>query len=123
MSTTTSEPHSAHKHGISHVMSPAMLVGVFAALIVLTGLTVGVTLVDFGPAANLVIALAIATVKAGLVAAFFMHLLYDNRLNLLFFLGSFAFLFLFISITLMDSFETRPLIEARVQALDAATTD
>lgn len=109
-----------NKDEISHVMSPAMLLGVFGALIVLTGLTVAVTAVDFGSTINLVIAMLIATVKAGLVGAFFMHLLYDNKLNLVIFLASFAFMFLFITVTLMDSFQNQAAIEARVKAEEAA---
>ena len=49
-----------------------------AALIVLTGLTVGISYVDFGHRTlNIVVALVIATLKAGLVAAIFMHLFWD----------------------------------------------
>ncbi|MEO0593066.1 MAG: cytochrome C oxidase subunit IV family protein, partial [Myxococcota bacterium] len=115
--------HEAGHDEIAHVMSPQMLLGVFGALILLTGLTVGVTAVDLGAAGNLIVAMAIATVKAGLVAAFFMHLLYDKKLNLLIFLGSFAFLFLFITFTLMDSAETQRDIEARVNAQAAAANE
>lgn len=111
------------KDEIAHVMSPKMLIGVFVALVALTGLTVAVTAVDFGPGMNLVVAMLIATVKAGLVAAFFMHLLYDNKLNLLIFLGSFAFLFLFVTFTLMDSMQTQRDIEARVAAEEAAAAE
>ena len=108
------------KDEIAHVMSPAMLIGVFVALIALTGMTVAVTAVDLGPSMNLVVAMVIATIKGVLVAAFFMHLLYDNKLNLLIFLSSFGFLFLFVTITLMDSVETQRDIEARIAGEDAA---
>lgn len=114
------DAHGAGHDEIAHVMSPQMLLGVFGALILLTALTVGVTAIDLGAAGNLIVAMAIATVKAGLVAAFFMHLLYDKKLNLVIFLGSFAFLFLFITFTLMDSAETQRDIEARVNAQAAA---
>ncbi|MEO0814429.1 MAG: cytochrome C oxidase subunit IV family protein, partial [Myxococcota bacterium] len=93
---------------------------VFVALVALTGATVAVTAIDLGASMNLVVAMLIATVKAGLVAAFFMHLLYDNKLNLMVFLGSFAFMFIFITITLMDSTETQRDIEARIAAEEAA---
>jgi cytochrome c oxidase subunit 4 len=55
-------------------------VGVFLALLVGTIITVLVSFVDFGGAwKNISIALVIATVKAGLVAAFFMHLSAEKK--------------------------------------------
>ena len=47
------------------------------ALIVLTGVTVGVSYHHFGDIGNIVVALIIATLKAGLVASIFMHLFWD----------------------------------------------
>lgn len=47
---------------------------VFGALMVLTVVTVGVSYIHLPPVAAVALGLAIATVKAGLVAAFFMHL-------------------------------------------------
>lgn len=52
---------------------------VFLALLVLTALTVAVTTVHFGDMANIVVGVAIALLKAGLVAYIFMHLKFDNR--------------------------------------------
>ena len=46
---------------------------IFFALAVLTGLTVGVSYVDFGQVGGVVVAMAIASVKATLVLLFFMH--------------------------------------------------
>ena len=53
---------------------------VFASLMVLTGLTVGVYYLHLpvGPAIG--VALAIATVKASLVACYFMHLISEKSL-------------------------------------------
>lgn len=56
--------------------------GVFAALIAMSFLTVYVASVNFGHW-NTAVAIAIATFKASLVALFFMHLWYDNKMNLL----------------------------------------
>jgi cytochrome c oxidase subunit 4 len=53
---------------------------VFATLIALTLLTVGVALIDLGPL-NIVLNLAIAVCKALLVMLFFMHLRYSSRLT------------------------------------------
>ena len=47
---------------------------VFGALLVLTVVTVTVSYLHFPPALGIAIGLAIATVKASLVASFFMHL-------------------------------------------------
>ena len=52
---------------------------IFGALLVMTALTVGASRIDFG-ALNTGIALRIASVKAGLVLAFFMHLKYDDKI-------------------------------------------
>ena len=47
---------------------------VFAALLVLTVVTVAVASLDLSETSTVVVAVTIATIKAGLVAAFFMHL-------------------------------------------------
>lgn len=57
--------------------------------------------VDLG-AANVIIAMAIATTKASLVVLFFMGLKYDKRFLLVAFLSSLIFLGLFLGFTLLD---------------------
>ena len=53
---------------------------VLIALLILTAVTVGVSFVSFGTkAANIVIGMAIALLKASLVVAIFMHLKYEKR--------------------------------------------
>ena len=47
---------------------------VFGALAVLTCVTVAVSYIDLGGSGNIALALVIATLKAALVAMFFMHL-------------------------------------------------
>jgi cytochrome c oxidase subunit IV len=84
-----------------HIASNRFYVGIFAALICLTVATVKVSYYDFG-SANIVIALAIATMKASLVAAFFMHLRHDKLFNTLAFLAAFLFLGIFILLTYDD---------------------
>jgi cytochrome c oxidase subunit 4 len=54
-------------------------VGVFLALLVGTLVTVAVSYIPFGHAGNITVALAIALLKAGLVAGFFMHLVSEKR--------------------------------------------
>ena len=94
--------HEAHVH----VVPIWLLVAVFAVLLILTGLTVGVTLFDFGRTVNVWLALTIAVVKAGFVALFFMHLKWDSPFNGLVCVAAMFFVALFIGITLLDSKET-----------------
>jgi cytochrome c oxidase subunit 4 len=54
--------------------------GVYAALLALTLLTVGMAYLDLGPL-NIVVALSIAICKAVLVMLFFMHLRYSSHLT------------------------------------------
>jgi cytochrome c oxidase subunit 4 len=66
----------------------------------------------------------IATIKAGLVMAFFMHLAFDKPFNVIVFLGSFVFVALFVIFTLSDSQMTadamEPKIDEVVPAVEAA---
>ena len=55
---------------------------VFAALAVLTVVTVGVAYLHLSIVPALILALLIATVKGGLVAAFFMHLITERKVIL-----------------------------------------
>jgi cytochrome c oxidase subunit 4 len=52
---------------------------VFVALLCLTAITVGVSYLRLARPLAIVLALAIATVKAGLVAAVFMHLIDEKK--------------------------------------------
>jgi cytochrome c oxidase subunit 4 len=74
-----------------HIISVAAYLKVFAALIVLTIITVAASRVDFG-AWNAIVAFGIATIKAVCVLAIFMHLKYDNMLNRVIILSAFFFL-------------------------------
>ena len=74
---------------------------VFATLIALTLLTVGVAFVDLGRA-NVLAALTIAAVKSGLVVLFFMHVIHSSRLTWVFATGGFLWLVLLIALTLGD---------------------
>jgi cytochrome c oxidase subunit 4 len=92
-----------------HILPIRLYVTIAVALLVLTGVTVGAAQLDFG-AGNLVIALAIAGIKATLVALYFMHLKYDHRIYSVVFLGAIAFLAVFIVFTMFDTM-TRGMIE------------
>jgi cytochrome c oxidase subunit IV len=94
--------HGHDDHGLAHVMPQPLLFGILGVLLVLTVITVAVTSVDLGSAGNLWVAMIIATIKAGLVCAFFMHLRWDNKFHLVLFLGSLLFLILFLSGAITD---------------------
>lgn len=97
---TTSQSHAAEA-GHAHVIPLPVYFAVYGALIVLTVVTVGVSYANLGPAA-IVVAMAVAIVKASLVVAYFMHLRYDTGFNALVFLVSLLFLVLFFSFTMID---------------------
>jgi len=84
-----------------HIVSPAIYVAVFAALMVLTGATVYAATVDLG-LWNTPVALVIAITKAVLVILFFMHVKYSSRLVWLTTGAAFFWLVLMILGTLGD---------------------
>lgn len=90
-----------------HVVPLYVLLAVFAALLIMTWLTVTATRVDLGRW-NLGIAMGIATIKAALVALYFMHLRYDSPFYGLLFLTGLLFVLIFISITLLDTLRYQP---------------
>ncbi len=63
-----------------HIVPRRTYLLVTVALLALTALTAGASMVDLGPW-NLVIALGIAVAKASLVVLFFMHAKYNGGLN------------------------------------------
>ena len=99
-----------HHHGLSHVISPVVLITVFALLMLLTLITVGVTYYDFGYEANLIVALVIATIKATLVVAYFMHLRYDSLFYTAIVGMCIVFIGVFIITTVIDTEENRPIL-------------
>ncbi|MCB0414080.1 MAG: cytochrome C oxidase subunit IV family protein [Bdellovibrionales bacterium] len=84
-----------------HVVSVKTYTKVFVSLLILTILTVVAALFDFG-AANTIIALLIASVKAGLVIAIFMGTKYDDKMSLVVLGVSMFFVILFFSIPALD---------------------
>lgn len=90
----------AHDH-LSHIMSPTMLLSVFAMLVGLTFVTVLAAQISFG-AWEVWVSLGIASVKASLVAVYFMHLRYDKPFNGVIFVSSIVFVALFLGLTLVD---------------------
>ena len=95
-----------------HILPLSLYLGIGAILICLTVVTVIVAGIHFGPY-NLLIAMAIAVVKASLVALYFMHLKYDNKLYMLLFLSSLFFLGVFIVITMFDTLRRGDIYEIK----------
>ncbi len=109
----------AHDHGhagehnpIAHVASTRMLLTIFFALVALTLLTVWQgTQLELGRM-EVVVVLVIATVKAALVVAYFMHLRYDKPLNVFAFIFSLFFIALFLGLTIFDAWSYQPDVSA-----------
>jgi cytochrome c oxidase subunit 4 len=119
MMTDAANASSPDEHEIAHVMPLPVLFGVFATLMVLTFLTVAATWINLGWF-NLPVAMAIATVKATLVALYFMHLRYDAPFNGLAFIAALVFVAIFILITLLDTVSNQPSIESYRDANSAS---
>jgi cytochrome c oxidase subunit 4 len=102
-----SEPNEKPEH---HIVPLSVYYAVFAALMVLTFLTVEAAKYELGYREvlsvkiplNVVAALVIATTKATLVVLFFMHVLYSPRLIKLVVLGAVVWLVILLAITLSD---------------------
>lgn len=100
--STPSHPNEAghendHAAVAVHVRSYML---VFGALLVLTGVTVALSYFDFGSMqANIVVAMIVATIKAGLVALIFMHLNHERKqiYHLLAFTAFFAVVLFFLT--------------------------
>lgn len=91
----------AHNEEDIHIVSPKLYLGIFLALLALTATTVAASFVELY-VFNVVVALAIAVIKASLVVLFFMHVKYSPKLTKLTVIsGLFVFLGL-ISMTLAD---------------------
>lgn len=110
------EHHGAGAHGhdgdTPHVVSLTLLRFVLAVLVFFTILTVASSRAEIWVAetfeleiptlVNVFIAMSIATIKAIFVVAIFMHLKWDNRLNMMVLLFTLMGVGLFIGLTAMD---------------------
>lgn len=115
MTDSKDRPYPSGHESLAHVVPVPVLLAVFVALIVLTVVTVAATWVNLG-AWNLWIAMGIATVKAALVALYFMHLRYDRPFHGLIFVTGLLFLTLFLSLTLLDTLQYQPTVDEWQQA-------
>lgn len=108
--------HGAGEHGhdgdTPHVVSLFLLRAVLGVLVFFTILTVASSRAEIWIAdtfeleiptlVNVLVAMSIATIKAVFVVAIFMHLKWDNRLNMMVFLFTLMGVGLFIGLTAMD---------------------
>ena len=94
-------------HRAAHVVPVGIYLAVFAALIVLTVVTVAASRVDLG-AFNTPVALTIAVAKAVLVVLFFMHVKYGPRVIGLVLAAAMLYLFHMIAGTGADYLSRGP---------------
>jgi cytochrome c oxidase subunit 4 len=88
-----------------HIVSPKLYLGIFAALMVCTFLTVAAAKVDLNhyfSGLNIVVALVIATFKASLVVLFFMHGKYSPKRTQLVIICSVFWLAIMLFMTMSD---------------------
>ena len=84
--------HEEYAHNVAKHVRGYLIVGVI--LLAATGLTVGLSYVDFGSRkANVAVAMLLATIKVSFVGAVFMHLAAEKKLiyRVLIFTGLFVF--------------------------------
>src|ERR1044071_3645867 len=84
-----------------HISPKSTYYAIFAALMILTAITVGVAFIHLG-SLNFPVALAIAILKATLVILFFMHVKYSSRLTKMIVGMAFFFLAILLLLTLTD---------------------
>jgi len=95
---------STEAHGEEHhIVGYGTYVLVWITLMILTAITVWVSRHNFG-VLNIVVALGIASIKASIVALFFMHLKYEDKLTWVFALYPLFLLALLIGLTASDVF-------------------
>jgi cytochrome c oxidase subunit IV len=85
-----------------HVIPLKIYAAVGISLLFMTAVTVWISLFDFGNW-NMIIAMSVATIKAGLVAAYFMQLRYENKFFLAMLLVALIALTTFIVFTMIDN--------------------
>ena len=84
-------------------------VTIFVALAVLTVVTVGISYLHLPTGFAITLAMVVATVKAGLVAGYFMHLISEEKVILWVLLLCAAFLFVLFILPLGTQLGTGPL--------------
>ena len=101
---------SAHNHTEEHHTGLRVYAAVCLALFAFTGITVYTAGFDFGDF-NIVVAMVIASIKASIVALYFMHLKFEDKLTWIYALYPLFLLSLLIGFTLMETFTRVPVIK------------
>jgi len=100
---------ATHSHTEEHhITSNKTYIIVWLALMVMTAITVYVSYINFGML-NIVIALVVASIKASVVALYFMHLKFEDSITWVFALFPLTLLALLIGMTITDTF-TRTIV-------------
>ena len=95
--------HGAHDNDDHpHVMPLPIYFGVFAFLLVMTVVTVGVSVIGLPPLLAIVVAMVVATAKASLVVLYFMHLRYESPFYAFIFCSALFFIGLCFILILID---------------------
>jgi len=84
-----------------HIVQPGTYAAIISTLLVLTGITVGAAYVNLHQF-NIVVALAIATVKATLVVLYFMHAKFSPKRTKLVIIAGIFWLAILLFMTLSD---------------------
>jgi len=95
------ENNNHHKSEEHHIVSYAANLKVWIALLILTWITITAAYLNFGTLA-VHVALVIATIKASVVLAYFMHLRFDSKILTIFFIITMAVFTSFIVLTFFD---------------------
>ncbi len=123
---------SGHEH--EHMPLKTYFI-IYGALLCLTVVTVGVSVIGLPSTLSIVVAMCVAAVKGVLVATWFMHLKYDRKFNVFIFVASFWFMAVFFIFTMTDissrgdilavtgNFEQRMDAAVASQAFEAASGD
>jgi cytochrome c oxidase subunit IV len=90
-----------HAHGAHHIVPTRIYYAIFATLMILTAVTVGVAYIDLGRM-NVVAAIAIACFKATIVVLYFMHVKYSTRLIKLAIIAGLYWMAILFSLTFND---------------------
>jgi cytochrome c oxidase subunit 4 len=112
---TDPHPRPPASEAAPHALSPGVLLGTAGALVALTLATVIASRIELGTF-NVVAALAIAGLKATLVALFFMHLKYEGRFQAVVIAGAIFFAVLFVGFVVFDTTQYQPQLRAAAAA-------
>lgn len=97
--------HPENSHGAKQY------VAVWLSLMALTALTVWSAQKDLGAQLNITVAMLIASTKAGIVALYFMHLKFEDKLTWIYAIYPVFLLLLLIGATLMETFTRIPAVD------------